>query len=604
MTNLLVSAVATWNGKALGRASKDVGYLTTGVNKLSSAMARNLSVAALAFGAKSAVSAFAADQKQTAELNQIMSNNGYRVLAEDLSAYISKIQLATGVSDSELRPAYQKLLIATGSYTVAQEGLNLALDVSRGTGKDVGTVTAALSRAYLGNTTALGKLGGGLDKVILKGGNLEQINAQLAKQFAGEMAASAATFDGQMQILNEHVGEGKELIGKSLVEALGKVSGKNGIAGVSSAVDDLAGSISHVIDLIGSGASNGSSLVTRIDEFIFGKSFMAKFDKGVIAFGDWLSGANKDDSPKFASAHGGAAGAGARVAAANADLEARKKLWRENKARMAAAAAAHNKAMQQEKDRAQLAKAHLAIQKLSNKFDMKRIELNAVLLGDATKSQKDAAAAQLALLEAQDKLTLNTSAGATSALALATAQLALLENHNKLVESETALLTSHKSLGGGIDEATLKLLGLTGTSKDLLTKSEMLSNAHNFLAMNAILAANALRVLSYDLGDLFNPDGTPTNRGGHNIPLPEGSDGYDFATGNNNALGVPMRGINGVVSMRSGTTGTSTSQTTISIPVTVQGSVIAQSDLTQAIQEIIQNLNRNGLPLGGAISFL
>lgn len=63
---------------------------------------------------------------------------------------------------------------------------------------------------------------------------------------------------------------------------------------------------------------------------------------------------------------------------------------------------------------------------------MKRIELNAVLMSNATDSQKASAQAQLDLMDAQDKLTLNTLAGSGAALALANAGLAELTVKDKL----------------------------------------------------------------------------------------------------------------------------------------------------------------------------
>ena len=64
--------------------------------------------------------------------------------------YIGKISLTTGIADDKLRPAFQKLAVATGDVTKSQDILNLAIDVSRGTGVDLESIVTQLSKAYAG----------------------------------------------------------------------------------------------------------------------------------------------------------------------------------------------------------------------------------------------------------------------------------------------------------------------------------------------------------------------------------------------------------------------------------------------------------------------
>lgn len=72
---------------------------------------------------------------------------------------INKLQLSASVADDKLRPAYATLLRTTKSNTEAMKLLNLATDVSAGSGKDLTAVTMALSKAYQGKMAALTKLG-------------------------------------------------------------------------------------------------------------------------------------------------------------------------------------------------------------------------------------------------------------------------------------------------------------------------------------------------------------------------------------------------------------------------------------------------------------
>jgi hypothetical protein len=79
-------------------------------------------------------------------------------------------------------------LTVTGSITKSQEALNTALNISAATGKSVEQVSAALTRAYSGNTTGLSRLGAGISKATLKAGKMEDILAELNQKF--EVAAS------------------------------------------------------------------------------------------------------------------------------------------------------------------------------------------------------------------------------------------------------------------------------------------------------------------------------------------------------------------------------------------------------------------------------
>ena len=171
---------------------------------------------------------------------------------------------------------------------------------------------------------------------------------------------------------------------------------------------DIGGNIAGVFNSI-----NGplSRTVDAIDNFIFGKSLMAAFDKT-------LAGAPK---AKAGQASPGGAGLAAEAA----------RLARLPKTKTPLTAT-EIKSAQTAKEKLAVDKAHLAIQKLSNNFDMKRIELNAVLMSNATDSQKASAQAQLNLMDAQDKMTLNTLAGSSAALALANAGLAELTVKDKL----------------------------------------------------------------------------------------------------------------------------------------------------------------------------
>jgi len=218
--SVVVNIAAQWTGdKAFKKADKATDKLSKGVKSLGKSLGLALSVGAvLAFG-KASVKAAAADEKAQKQLALALKNVGLGRDVAASEAFISKLSTEFGVVDDQLRPAYQALAVATGNTAKSQELLQLALDISASTGKDLASVTGALSKAYLGNNTALSKLGVGISKADLKAGKFDDIVNQLAKTFKGAAAASADTFSGKMNKLAVSIDNAKEIIGKGLIDS-------------------------------------------------------------------------------------------------------------------------------------------------------------------------------------------------------------------------------------------------------------------------------------------------------------------------------------------------------------------------------------------------
>ena len=196
---------------------------------------------------KASIQAFATNEKQVALLTNTMKNLGQEFAVTNTNKFIDSLALASGKTKEELIPAFQGLFIATGDATKAQDALKLAMDVSAGTGKDLQTVQMALSKGYLGNTTSLTRLGAGLDKTILATKNMDLITAQLAKNFSGDSAVAANSFQGELDRLNVTMTEAKVIIGTDLVQAFKELSGSNGIGSSQSAILSFANNIGAAI---------------------------------------------------------------------------------------------------------------------------------------------------------------------------------------------------------------------------------------------------------------------------------------------------------------------------------------------------------------------
>lgn len=169
-------------------------------------------------GVKSAVEDEKAQAKLAATLKNVTGATDAQIASTE--EYITKTSLAFGVTDDKLRPSLERLAIATGDTTKAQNLQKLALDVSAGSGRSLDQVTQALAKAYEGNTSALSRLGVGLTAAELKSKTFDQITASLATTFKDQASIQADTFQGKISRLQVAFDEAKESVGSKLLPIL------------------------------------------------------------------------------------------------------------------------------------------------------------------------------------------------------------------------------------------------------------------------------------------------------------------------------------------------------------------------------------------------
>jgi len=194
----------------LDKATKKIG------NSMKAALGGvglGIGLASVVSGLKEAAKAAVEDQKSSALLANTLRNvtGASDEQIASIEARISAMQTELAIADDELRPAYSKLVGVLGNTDAAYEALGLAADVAAGTGKDLGSVSAALSKAFAGNTTSLNKLVPGLDK----SGDLL---LQLQERFAG--AAKTAADNDPFTRINIIFGELQEQLGTYLLPYL------------------------------------------------------------------------------------------------------------------------------------------------------------------------------------------------------------------------------------------------------------------------------------------------------------------------------------------------------------------------------------------------
>jgi hypothetical protein len=364
MANVVIDIAAEYTGnRAFKQAETATSKLEKSVAKLGKQLAGVFAASKLYAFSKNAVKAFAADEKAARSLSLALANTGNAFAAIGVEKFIADLQRATGVLDDDLRPAFRALLTATGDVKKSQDALALALDISAGTGKDLGAVSAALSRGFLGQTTALSRLGAGLDKATLKTGDMDVILGQLTEKFRGQALAAAEGYSGAIAKLTVASNNAKEIIGKDLLDAMQMIAGKDGIGGATTAMESFATQIGNAIYGIG--------VLTKAIKSLPGAGFIGD----VLSAGTQISGlgllSRLGASSKARSAGTPAQSPGQRAAIDKANKDALRLQKQQNSLKTIDNNATARKIA--------LTGDELALKELEKKFDVERVGLYAAL---------------------------------------------------------------------------------------------------------------------------------------------------------------------------------------------------------------------------------
>jgi hypothetical protein len=400
MAKVVIDIAAEYTGnKAFKQAETASAKLEKSVAKLGKQLIGVFAVSKIyAFG-KASVKAFAEDEKAARSLSLALANTGNAFADIQVESFISDLQRTTGVLDDQLRPAFRTLITATGDVKKSQDALALALDISAGTGKDLGSVTAALAKGFSGQTTALSRLGAGLSKATLKTGNMDDIVAELSKKFSGQALAAAEGYAGQMDRLAVATNNAKEIIGKDLLDSLALVSGPGGITKTTGQIEDLATAIGDTVYGL-------AVLIDKLNSFKLGGAIFG-------TFGDIIS-----NLQPFAALRGLAKSS--RPTSAQSPGE-RKKIDQINKDAI--------KYQKQQNDlkkidndnttrKIKLTGDDLALKELEQKFDVTRIGLYAALTSATDKETEARILSKIAIYEGNSALAGQIKATENAAIAM------------------------------------------------------------------------------------------------------------------------------------------------------------------------------------------
>jgi hypothetical protein len=429
--SVLISLAAEFVGKkAFKQADSATEKMTKNVKKLAGALGLAFSATAVLAYGKAAVKAAAADEKAQKQLALALKNVGLGRDAASAEGYIQRLQSEFGIVDDKLRPAYQALAVATKDTEETQRLLNLALDISAATGKDLGSVTGALSRAYLGNNTALSRLGVGISKADLKTKSFYDITTSLAETFKGSATAAASTFQGSMDKLGVASANVQEIIGTGIIDALKALGDDDSVDNLAKSMEDTAERTADVIRGIG-------VLIAKLKEIPGMPDFGVLYDISYLSLLEKL-GQKSQIAPKPFTTP---------MTISGQVLIKQQKILNDlidDQAKKQA------KILKDKKLQAAIDKANLALNKGSDVFDMDKIQIAAALTNQAEQLGKATNASQ-ALQIANDTARLNVK---KSILAL---EEAIASKDEASITAATNKLNADLKVLGALTGQSIKL---------------------------------------------------------------------------------------------------------------------------------------------------
>ena len=557
---LTIPIISTYSDKGLKKASKSIDSFAKSATR---SLAAVFGVAAVTRFGKASVKAFAEDDKAATLLTKTLKNLGVAFNEKSLKGYIQGLQDTTGVLDDQLRPAFSTLAVATQDYEKAQSLLNTALDVSAGTGRDLRSVSQALSRAYLGNYASLSRLGAGISKADIAAGNFDAMLKKLNKNFTGSALTAAQTYAGQLDILKAAFSDVKETIGEGLVIALQDLGKDNSVATLR---DNMKG---------------------------FGEE--TKF--AIIGLGDLLEAVQKKvgkgtldvltsilfSVPKLLAAQGKISEAAKEAFLYNTpDIT----VYIKQKKKILDLETASTKAA---KAKAALEKANRALEFAGTIFDLDRIQLYAALQGKITAEDRDRLNLKLLLLTAENQTGEALSKSAQEATVLSQKILmnnGLVMTYDGIIKN----LATAKNPFEGFDSYTKAVLENIRQIQLALDKLKMPNFGGGntgvgglppgYIPINpgpgapSIGGASGNTFTPGSIGGVGNPMGVVMDRIATNNNL-GGASGNTFTPGSIGGVGNPMGNYSTVVNVNAGT-------------------IANPQEIQDIVQNAIQNANRAG----------
>jgi hypothetical protein len=593
--NVVINFLTKFDKKGLQKATKELKGFDKFIASSKFATKAALVTAGLASAyaldrlAKSSVRAALEQERLDKSIEQSLSSINELGSLGSVKTLIADLQTATNITEDQLTPALNGLIISTGDLGKAQDLLSVAIDTSKGSGVDLLTVTDALGKANRGQFRALGQLGLGFNAVTAEEMGLADITDYLTLKFGGAAKRATETFGAKLDDLKISAGEAQENLGQGFITAAEIIMGSSNSTDVFGAKLELLGlnggyiliALADKVNKIQESFSGLSKKISSdpILKFFFGTA------KSIPVLGGWIEGFR------------GLAEDGKRIAETSKETVEQTEEQKAAAAKLAAlqakfdkfAAAALDKQKKLTKEKAAQAALDKKKAELESMFDMDKINLQAAL------SRK---------LSGEDELRVKLLQKLADGTAKAVDEAQRYADVLKVIEDGQ----------------------ITTAEVEMLAKKWGITTVEVLLYLKALFAANEeLRKMLGLLDDLAKkklpqPTGAPTMFDpGYFQDLGQklvGTLGYTgmsaaeisaerYKESGAGRRGIPFMAEGGVVSKptiamigeggaeavipldRMGSMGTK-------VVVNVQGSVISEGQLQSVIQDVLYNLNRTG----------
>jgi hypothetical protein len=360
-SNVAIRIAADFVGlPAFKKADTAVDKLYKGTKKLAGAFGVAFSAQAIANYGAAAVRAFAAEERQIAQLTQTVTNLGLAFEASNANAFIEDLERMTGIAREELQPAFQKLITQTGSIQKSQKILRAALDISMSGLMSVSEAANILTQAYVGNNKGLRLLNLGFTSAELKAMGFEEILDKIGQTYKDSTKAALEGTEAKLKKIKIAAGNAQESIGGGLVDAFADLAGDGGN------LDKANSKLERFGEILGGLFANAFNPV-EIGGFYLPIPNLAKaFEKPIANIGspaEW-----RRNNAKIIAAEKKAQEAALKREQAR--LDALRKQTNEKKAQVA------------------LDKAKSAISGVKGEFDLQGIQLYAASQADITEEQR------------------------------------------------------------------------------------------------------------------------------------------------------------------------------------------------------------------------
>lgn len=251
--NVVLNFLTKFDKRGLERATKDL----KGLDKFI-ASSKFLGKAKLAAGfaaagfalqkfAKVSIGAALAQERLDKQLRLTLQAIGKEGLLPDIKTFIEDLQRTTNVTEEQLVPAFRQLVSQTGDLDSAQFLLGKALDISAGTGAELGSVLDAINKAAVGNYKSIASLGVGFTAAEAKSLGFVELMQKLDK-YAGAAEEQTNTFEGQLKSFKISAGEATETLGNGfLIASSYIVSGTDNLRTFGAVLESIGGGVADVL---------------------------------------------------------------------------------------------------------------------------------------------------------------------------------------------------------------------------------------------------------------------------------------------------------------------------------------------------------------------